>query len=453
MILNLIVVEFVNFSVDGQVNTSGTMLLMVILAMIITSLPVVRRITFEVFYYFHIAFAIAMTACAFYHSGLFVVIIVTMLWGGDLFVRKVIMTWRYPRTASIKRITDTIVEISIPKTKNFDYNCGQYMFLAIPEISIFQFHPISISSSPYQQNVTFHVRKRGYWTKALYDLAGKKNQIALLLEGPYGSLGVDLTTNRYKIAMFLSGGIGVTPMQSICHQMLYEHEWGERDLKKLHFIWTARDPAVMESMDVVSQHSESKVIDHSISIIEDGKEKDLIAMDASVITGRMLVDMPMSHTPDEELERDFPTDDFIDDDDDDDDEEKIEKPPQGQTEVGIDEENQYRNSIIKNRSTEEIETVDTRSTKSAEEVLQLDCYLTAREMEDAGITSLPFVHKGRPDMKQIFLDLREEAIKAGERRVAICVCAPKRLVQICKMACTKYSNRKVRFDFHSEVFE
>jgi predicted ferric reductase len=77
----------------------------------------------------------------------------------------------------------------------------------------------------------FHIRKQGYWTTALYNLAAKKKEITVLLEGPYGSLGVDLTSNRYKMAMFLSGGIGVMPMQSICHQMLYEHEWDERDLK------------------------------------------------------------------------------------------------------------------------------------------------------------------------------------------------------------------------------
>ncbi len=232
--------HFMGFSTEGQVNTSGTCLMLIILSMIITALPVVRRVVFEVFFYCHIAFAMAMVVCAFYHSGIFVVILASVLWGGDLMFRRIIMACRYPRTASIKRLTDTVIEISIKKTKNFDYNSGQYMFIAIPELSIFQWHPISISSSPYQNVVTFHIRKRGHWTSALYDLAGKKEEVTVYLEGPYGSLGVDLTSDRYKMAMFLSGGIGVTPMQSVCHQMLYENEWNERELKRIWFIWTAR---------------------------------------------------------------------------------------------------------------------------------------------------------------------------------------------------------------------
>ena len=177
-------------------NTSGTLLLIVILSMIITALPVIRRTLFELFYYFHIAFAIAMIVCAFYHSGLFVVIIASALWGSDLFIRKVIMVSRYPRKANIKRLTDTVIELSFPKTENFDYNSGQYMFMAIPELSIFQWHPFSISSSPYQQYVTFHIRKVGSWTSALHDLADKKKEVTIWLEGPYGSVAVDLNTDR-----------------------------------------------------------------------------------------------------------------------------------------------------------------------------------------------------------------------------------------------------------------
>jgi ferredoxin-NADP reductase len=405
-----------------------------------------------------------MSACAFYHSGIFVVTVVSILWGGDMMIRKIIMMWRYPRKATVKRLTDSIIEISLPKTKHLDYNAGQYMFITIPELSIFQCHPISISSSPYQQNITFHVRKRGYWTSALYDLAGKKKEITIWLEGPYGSSSVDLTSNRYKMAMFLSGGIGVTPMQSICHQMLYEHEWGERNLKKLWFIWTARDPAVMSSMDVVNKHSDSIVLENtpkdeltSVSSAE-SKIKDSASLpDMSVITTRVLTDMPVSHTPDDELEVEFPIDDFVEDEEveeeGDSKEEKWQWPIDFHDDMHEnDEENQFQNSAKEGNSDMNLHQEDMHLA-NPDEVLSLDCYLTAKEMKDAGIVGMPFVQQGRPDMKKIFLSMREEAIKAGEKRVAVCVCAPKRLVQICKMACTKYSNRKVRFDFHSEVFD
>jgi len=97
--------HFLGFSIDGQVNTSGTYLMVIILSKIITSLSVVQRVIFEVFYYFHLLFAMAMVVCAFYHSGIFVVIVASVLWGGDLVFRRIIIACRYSHTAAIRRLT------------------------------------------------------------------------------------------------------------------------------------------------------------------------------------------------------------------------------------------------------------------------------------------------------------------------------------------------------------
>ena len=42
--------------------------------------------------------------------------------------------------------------------------------------------------------------------------------VQVLLEGPYGAVGLDLDSGRYKVLLLLGGGIGVTPMQSVCEQ-------------------------------------------------------------------------------------------------------------------------------------------------------------------------------------------------------------------------------------------
>jgi len=440
--------HFLDFSSDGQVNISGTCLMIIILSMIITSLPIVRRVFFEVFYYFHVLFALAMVICAFYHSGIFVVIVASVLWGGDLVIRRIIMTCRYPHKATIGRLTDSVIEVSIKKTKHFDYNGGQYMFIAIPEISIFQWHPISISSSPYQNMVTFHIRKRGNWTSALFELAGEKNEVTVLLEGPYGSVGVDLTSERYKMVMFLGGGIGVTAMQSMCRQMLYEYEWNGRELKKIWFIFTARDPQVIENMDI-SRHSIIDLSSNHTNLNKDadgaqaGKFEDVEISnhDGSIFVHttpfRMmsersfLTEMPLSQTSDKELEKEMPLGDYL-----------------------LDEkENKENDDFNHDKSVIGALHEIAGSDRNSNGVFSLECYLTAKEMKEAGITSMPFVHQGRPNMKETFLMMRKEAIRSGEKQVAVCVCAPKRLVQICKLACMKYSNSKVRFDFHSEEFD
>ena len=100
----------------------------------------------------------------------------------------------------------------------------------IPKLGMFEWHPFSLSSSPFQEDVTIHVRVLGDWTKKLYELGSKVNEgkgegeLDMYLDGPYGATGVDLESERYQNVLLISGGVGVTPMQSICNQLMHEHE-------------------------------------------------------------------------------------------------------------------------------------------------------------------------------------------------------------------------------------
>ncbi len=473
-------VKMVKFAWDGQVNTSGTLLLITIIFMIITASPYIRRKAFEVFYYFHILFSIAMMGFAFYHSGMLVPLLASILWGGDILMRIVYMAHvRYPSKATIITLTDTVVEIRFSKVEGFDYNPGQvsnmhdhelsvilhshdhilmfhphihlnvskYVKIAVPELSLFQWHPISISSSPHQHDVTLHVRKVGVWTSRLHELSQKKNSIHILLEGPYGSLGVDLTSNRYSMVMMLSGGIGVTPMQSITHQLMYEHETKERRLKKIWFIWTARDPQVMSSMGVMSKNTVASKLRNrnpsSTDVLSSNNEDDVSGKlresmsrrgsDASmrIISQHALAMIPPCTTTDEDLDRELPLEGY-------------EETEEG----GIFTETDKEAGITRDRES----ALSPCSVSNG--VLELDCYITTREMHETGMNGmdLPVVHQRRPEMKEIFIKMRDEAKRQGERRIAICVCAPLRLTDITRKSCVKFSDRDVQFDFHSESF-
>lgn len=194
----------------GQVNISGSVFMLLIVAITVTSLPPIRRRFFEIFYVLHLIFTAGMVACAFFHTGKLVPILALLTWGTDRFIRSIVMArTRYPRKAFLKRISETVVEISFPKTAAFAYNPGQYIYIAIPEISWLQWHPFSISSSPKQRVVTLHVRKAGDWTAAMFDLSQMKQEVSILIEGPYGSVGIDIANDkRYKNIMLISGGIG-----------------------------------------------------------------------------------------------------------------------------------------------------------------------------------------------------------------------------------------------------
>lgn len=198
------------------------MLVVVLTIMVASAQPFVRNRVFELFYLVHIVCALGMIICAFFHTGLLVPLLGGLLWGLDLAIRKVYMPFfRYPRKAKLQIISDTVVEMSFPKQQGFDFNPGQYVYLSVPKLGFLEWHPFSLSSSSKQKTVTLHIRKGGNWTAALYALAKKQEDVDILMEGPYGSVGVDVSNPyKYPTVMLFSGGIGVTPMQSLCNSLM-----------------------------------------------------------------------------------------------------------------------------------------------------------------------------------------------------------------------------------------
>ena len=73
-----------------------------------------------------------------------------------------------------------------------------------------------------------------------YDLASKKQgpvTVKAYMEGPYGELAIN--QEDYTSFLLVTGGIGVTPLQSICNALLEQFSRG-RELKYLRFLWSVR---------------------------------------------------------------------------------------------------------------------------------------------------------------------------------------------------------------------
>ena len=298
--------------------------------------------------------------------------------------------------------------------------------------------------------MTLHIRKAGWWTKSLYQLAAaKKGEIEICMEGPYGSVGVDLQSDKYGMVLLFSGGIGVTPMQSICHQLMYEHNSRKRTMKKLSFVWIERDPQVFEEVDVVRCSTKNLVV--PIIDLEDGDDDGTslasamthMAMGGDIAT-TLLSTIPQNRTTDAQLELEYPPEEF----------QELEEEDDGDRHLSAQQEcDDLDAAAFDGTNGQEAQTdcrVLNKAYSNLESPLDLQVYLTSKN-PPPGMP--PFVHYGRPDVKGIFQQLRNDALAAGERRVAVCACAPMRLVKICQKACAKYSDRKVTFDFHYEVFD
>ncbi|KAI9985159.1 hypothetical protein PInf_004484 [Phytophthora infestans] len=123
---------------------------------------------------------------------------------------------------AVHALSGNITRIQFPRVRKdtgeaFEYEAGQYAFLCIPSISSLEWHPFTISSSPNEAMVTFHIKTLGDWTQKMRTAAisaSEDSPFDILLDGPYGNVSIDVATSGvYSNYVLFSGGIGVTPMR------------------------------------------------------------------------------------------------------------------------------------------------------------------------------------------------------------------------------------------------
>lgn len=152
------------------------------------------------------------------------------------------------------------MEIQFDKP-SFKYKSGQWLFLNVPEVARFQWHPFTITSSPFDPYVSVHIRQVGDFTKALgdrlgcnADQAGDKEKLMaisgsqlprLMIDGPYGAPAEDVF--NHEVAVLVGTGIGVTPWASVLKNIWYHQQKGTlKGLRRVEFFWICRDTGNFE---------------------------------------------------------------------------------------------------------------------------------------------------------------------------------------------------------------
>lgn len=190
--------------------------------------------------------------------------------------------------------------------KGQKFQPGMYMFINIPMISQFEWHPFTISSAPEDDYLSLHIRKAGDWTGALYNIVKKiqeKNGANLDMEGhgaenmsPYPNIFIDGPVgapaqdySRYREVVFVGAGIGVTPFASILRSIFYQ--WDSFrcpgcsymrfpptfQIRKIYFYWITREQEALtwftETMNQLSEmDTENRLEIHNyFSSIKDEK--------------------------------------------------------------------------------------------------------------------------------------------------------------------------------------
>lgn len=442
-----------------SLNWTGIWLLVAMFAMTVLSQTPIREYWFNLFLWVHwvciaavIVFSVLHGAAAVFAGAVFVF--------ADLAIRWYLKHKYLPTTAIFTRLPANVIRMELPKGA-FNYHAGQYIFLCVPELSCWEYHPFSFSSAPGDDKVMVHIRVLGNWTQRLHDLVTKAHEQAaakdasgseagkvvhdktqgiefkVLLDGPYGKpsvdlyggagvkvakpdrksgadvvdgsleamagLGKDINVAGYQHFLFVSGGIGITPMQSICNDILHQHEAG-RKIKHARFIWAVRDRYMVDCM-----------LPHDISITE---RPGSVSPDGSPR-------LPLSFSPDGLL--------------------------------------RHNNKTVRGAKANGAEN-KSEGPVDESDPLMTEFYLTRvrdeAEFKKANINPVAqkMLSMGRPKLAEITADVHARAkadlAKSGRAsvRVAVLTCGPTSMTTDMRKLCAKLSGGGVFFDYHTEAF-
>lgn len=246
-------------------------------------------------------------------------------------------------------------------------------------------------------------------------------------------------------------------MQSICDQLLFEESKGYRNLKKIKFIWMDRDPVLMEGVPLVrcaaaqhDDHNAAETLPSAPSTTGESTEglHHSINDDACLFSQLFAILAP-GHAVDEELDELYESLDAAMDYED-----ELMSLDGGK--IPEDKANE------KESPTEDMETstatdawpIHEQQNSKMDDILDLQLFAAKSNVTDNECeATLPNVKIGQPNLKELFLEMRAEAIAKNEKKVAVCICAPHKVAQLCQKACVIYSDSQMRFDFHSSGME
>jgi predicted ferric reductase len=159
-------------------------------------------------------------------------------------------------------------------------------------VSIWQYHPFTLTSAPEEDYISVHIRMVGNFTKAFGKALGcntekkadekggkgeNSNEVALrqilprvYIDGPFGSASEDVF--KFEVAVLVGAGIGVTPFASILKSIWYRMNYpqGRTRLRKVYFFWVCRDFGSFEwfrslLLAIEAQDNDDRIEIHTVS--------------------------------------------------------------------------------------------------------------------------------------------------------------------------------------------
>merc|ERR1712232_1270648 len=112
--------------------------------------------------------------------------------------------------APASTVSSEILELRVPISQRGLVTCkpGQYVFVNAPEISLFQWHPMSVSWAS-DQELVLHIKALGNWTKGLYEAGRSKDTLPVKIDGFYGKDAWNTLCSNNALVLW-AGSVGLT---------------------------------------------------------------------------------------------------------------------------------------------------------------------------------------------------------------------------------------------------
>ncbi|KAM5346761.1 hypothetical protein ACJ41O_009766 [Fusarium nematophilum] len=253
---------------SGIIYGTGIACLVPLIWLCVASLPFIRRAAYEVFVILHVPVGIVYVGLLFWHTKNFLMSwaylwTTVAIWVFCYFLRLFKLNWTRPwrmsfmvgDEAAITLMAENAIKITVPTQMR--WKPGQYVYLRMPGISVFENHPFTIASlcsddfpSEYGEqyrDCALVFRPYGGFTRKVLDTAIEKGPFhtyRAFLDGPYGGMRRDLAA--FDTCILIAGGSGITALMSQLLDLIKRMRDGKAITKKVVVVWALKR---LEAMD------------------------------------------------------------------------------------------------------------------------------------------------------------------------------------------------------------